>query len=165
MEKNSIQFLQSGLIEIVEGSGTPKFPYHTHNSFLIGVIKEGEAHLTIEKKEYFLSEGMTYLVPSNIGMSINPVTPYSYLTICLRGELKEQIEQYNIDNYVLQFIGDKISLLCNQFKSDRKEASFLNALIKTLNLQKIEQKVISDKRSSPIVEEAVNYINEQICID
>ncbi len=47
----------------------------------------------IDHKEYVLGSGMTYLIPSNIGISIGPVTPYSYLTVCIKKKVpKEYID-------------------------------------------------------------------------
>ncbi len=59
MVKNKICFLQCGNVEIVEGSGKPYFPYHTHNSFIIGVILKGNTLFSINNREFYLGAGMT----------------------------------------------------------------------------------------------------------
>lgn len=48
MSKNKVSFFQRGSVEIVNGEGIHRFPYHTHESFLMGVIKSGEVRVIIK---------------------------------------------------------------------------------------------------------------------
>ncbi len=45
MKKNQASFYQRGFVEIVNGKEIHEFPYHTQESFLIGVIKVVQKNL------------------------------------------------------------------------------------------------------------------------
>ncbi len=162
MKKNKISFFQKGSIEIVDGEGTHKFPYHTHDSFMIGVVKSGVAKFVIENNEHILVNGMTYLIPPNVGMSITPVKPYSYLTICIKNERKIQLGQYKSDLYILNNPGDRVMSLCNKFKFEKlSEEEFIDELVETLELQENREE-LNKEYSSTAVKDAVRYIKEHV---
>lgn len=94
---NQISFYLDGNIEIVIGVGLHKFPYHTHNSFMVGAVLEGCSEFNIYNKTSKLSKGDAYIVPSNTGIAINPVSDFSYITICLENELANAFRTHNID--------------------------------------------------------------------
>jgi AraC-like DNA-binding protein len=162
MTKNKVCFFQRGSIEIVDGEGSHEFPYHTHESFMIGVVKSGEAKFVIGSNEYILGKGMTYLVPPNVGMSITPVKPYSYLTICIKNGRKIQLGQYKSDLYVLYNLGERVIGLCERFKFENfPDEKFIIELIETLDIQNTKEELNKECVSAP-VKEAVKYIKEHV---
>lgn len=91
---NKISFYLDGNIEIVIGAGLHKFPLHTHNSFMVGAVLEGCGEFYIDNKTSKLSKGDAYIVPSNTGIAINPISDFSYITICLKNELAIIMKDY-----------------------------------------------------------------------
>lgn len=60
-------------ISLVESTGlSHNFPLHTHNSFIIGKIVEGDAVLIVKKNEYYLNKDSLYF--------INPFEPHKILS-------------------------------------------------------------------------------------
>ncbi len=162
MSKNKVSFYQKGSIEIVNGEGTHRFPYHTHESYLVGVIKSGEVRVFIGDREYLLMQGMTYIVPSKVGMSIMPVKPYSYLTICIKNGKLSGFEPYRQKQMVVQGVWEKIDSLCEQFTLLKlTEEEFIIRLCEILNLREAKIKSGS-KASSDVIRVAEKYINEHI---
>ncbi len=162
MTKNKVCFFQKGSIEIVDGEGTHEFPYHTHDSFMIGVVKSGEARFVIGNNEYILGKGMTYLVPPNVGMSITPLRPYSYLTICIKNERKTRLGQYKLELYVLQNPGERVISLCKRFKSEKLSGEkFVDKLVETLELQESKEE-LNKEYTSVAVKDALKYIKEHV---
>ncbi len=162
MTKNKVLFFLKGSIEIVDGEGKHEFPYHTHDSLLIGVVKSGEARFAIGSNEYLLGKGMTYLVPPNVGISINPIIPYSYLTICIKNHKTTRFGQYKLDLYVLNNMGECLIGLCERYKLKLlSDEEFINNLIKTLELQ--DNEVNQNKVcTSAAIMDAIIYIKEHV---
>ncbi len=157
--KNKACFYQKNSIEIVDGEGTHEFPYHTHESFMIGVIKSGKTKFVIGNNEYILVKGMTYLVPPNVGISITPMKPYSYLTICIKNEMKAPLLRYNSDLYVYYNLGVHVMRLCKDFKSNKLSSEqFVDKLIVTLQLQETNE--VLDNSYSPVVKDTIKFISE-----
>ncbi len=160
MKKNQALFFQKGFIEIVNGKGIHEFPYHTHESFLIGVIKSGSAKFIIDNKEYVLGSGMTYLVPSDIGISIAPVSPYSYLTICIKKKVM-QLDSSESEMYVRHDIGEKVIGLSKRFQMNRlTEDEFICELTSICNIKRGDE-VLNQYLDSDI-QKAVFYLKEHV---
>lgn len=85
MNTNEISFIQRGDIEIIEGRGPHKFPFHTHESFMIGIILEGKADFRIGNQTKTLGKDEVYIVPSHVGISITPKSDIHYITVCIKG--------------------------------------------------------------------------------
>jgi AraC-like DNA-binding protein/mannose-6-phosphate isomerase-like protein (cupin superfamily) len=164
MAKNDIRFFQKGMIEVVEGRGKPNFPFHSHQSFLVGVIKHGKAILKFNENEYELQDGMTYVVPSNIGFSLTPMTAYSYLTICIKDNLKDLLMRSMSSQTILSNIGQNICSLCESYQSEMSEEDFFDKLSALLGLQKnMDHTAIAQMSGDDgFVKEAVSYIDEHI---
>lgn len=162
MSKNKVYFFQKGSIEIVNGEGTHRFPYHTHESYLVGVIKSGEVRAIIGSGEYLLTQGMTYIVPSKVGMAITPVKPYSYLTICIKNDKMNKFEQCRSEQMVMRRLGDQIIDLSEQFISLRwTEEEFISQLCKIIDLR-VDKNESDVKYSSDVIRLAEKYIKEHI---
>lgn len=162
MSKNKVSFFQKHTIEVVEGEGVHQFPYHTHESYLVGVMKSGEARFAIGSRLYLLTEGMTYLVPPNVGISITPVKPYSYLTICIKNEKKADFGQYMPEPAVMQGLREAILTLCTRFTRDElTEEEFIHQLCGILALR-IHKEEFSKKYSGDAVQLAAKYIKNHV---
>jgi AraC-like DNA-binding protein len=157
--KNSISFFQKGPIEIVDGEGTHTFPYHTHQSFLVGVVKSGEARFVIGDTEYLLRAGMTYLVPPDVVMSITPTGPYQYLTVCIKDEEKTRCGKPAL--FVIEKTGKRIIDLCEDFKSGQlSDESFMGELGKTLWWT--DGNETCEECVNATIRDAVRYIREHV---
>lgn len=162
MSKNKVSFYQKGSIEIVNGEGTHRFPYHTHESYLVGVIKSGEVRVIIGSREYLLTQGMTYIVPSKVGMAIIPVKPYSYLTICIKNGKMDGFEPYRQKQMVMQGLWEKINSLSEQFTLlQLTEVEFIRRLCRIINLQEAKKKS-GVNNSRDVIRLAEKYIYEHI---
>lgn len=164
MPKNDIVFFQKGMFEVVEGKGRASFPFHSHQSFLVGVIKSGKAILKFNEKEYELQGGMTYVVPSEVGFSMRPITAYySYLTLCIKADSKNTLMQYFSKATVIFDIGESICDLCENFKAGINENNFFSGLVDILNLENRERIEISEQSGpNDFIAEAVTFIDEHI---
>jgi hypothetical protein len=163
MIKNDICFFQKGMIEIVEGKGRPSFPFHSHKSFLVGVIKSGKAILKFKENEYEVHDGMTYIVPSSTGFSLTPVTAYSYLTICIAESLKDVLMHYISTNTIRFNIGEDICSICQSYKLGMNADDFFYKLSNILGLENIDNmEILEESGENDFITEAVIYINEHI---
>lgn len=132
--KNSINFYEKGSVEILYGKSTHCFPLHSHESFCVGIIKKGEALFNINNCKKLLKENMIFIVPSNTGISINVDCEYHYITICLKNELKKQVENINFNKYYIEMdLGDQILYICDIFKRNNDEEEFLNSILKIIS--------------------------------
>lgn len=154
-EKNQITFYQNGSIEIVDGKGKVSFPYHTHNCFMLGIITSGQMDMTIMNITYRMQPGTIYIIPSNIGMSMQYVTEFSYTSICLKDEIADYMNTFQVDTHVLSDLGLCLSLLCDQYRENQDIVRFIQSIIKLLKLKK--RKNIG--AVNPLILQAVAYIN------
>ena len=158
---NKISFYMAGNIEIVIGTGMHEFPYHTHNSFMVGAIMNGSGEFCIGDENSKLYKEDIYVVPSNTGISIKPVNDFSYITICLKNDLADRMTEYEVNEYYYIGLGDVLFEFANTFQMERiDEKDFVNKIIGLLGLKKVpDSKVV---RSEAIIN-AVQYI--QSCED
>ncbi len=162
MIKNCVQFFRKGSIEIVSGEGMHDFPYHTHESLLIGVIISGSVRFCIEQFEYELKQGMTYLVPPDTGSSLTHIEPYRYITICIRQEMQLALAFDKNSQYVVEGIGRSILELCSLFSSGLfSQEEFLSHLSELLPLQE-RSKELQINRKQPETLAAIDYIHEHV---
>lgn len=152
---NQISFYLDGNVEIVIGKGLHKFPYHTHSSFMVGAILDGCSEFNIDNKVSKLSKGDAYIVPSNTGIAINPISDFSYITICLKNEWAIIMKDYKADNYFYSDLGDNLLELGNAFRMHTiDEQCFAMHLIDMFALHKISASV-----RSMCTEKMVQYLN------
>lgn len=156
MEKNDIRFYQYDNVEIVEGKGMPTFPYHTHDSYIVGVIRSGEVQITIGNNNYTLKEGSIYVVPSGTGHSISPVSIYSYLTICIKGEYIKMMGDYS---GIILTESDKVLHLCNEVFMSKDVDKFIASLSIILNEYLLSQKMNTKSKEPLMVSDIKYYIN------
>ena len=152
---NKISFYLDGNIEIVIGAGLHKFPLHTHNSFMVGAVLEGCGEFNIDNKTSKLSKGDAYIVPSNTGIAINPISDFSYITICLKNELAIIMKDYRAESYYYSDLGDSLLELGNAFRAHNiDEQCFTMHLIDMFALYKV-----SAPAKSLLTEKTVQYLN------
>lgn len=152
---NKISFYLDGNIEIVIGVGLHKFPLHTHNSFMVGAVLEGCGEFYIDNKTSKLSKGDAYIVPSNTGIAINPISVFSYITICLKNELAIIMTDYRAESYYYSDLGDSLLELGNAFRAHNiDEQCFTMHLIDMFALYKV-----SAPAKSLLTERTVQYLN------
>lgn len=152
---NKISFYLDGNIEIVIGAGLHKFPLHTHNSFMVGAVLEGCGEFYIDNKTSKLSKGDAYIVPSNTGIAINPISDFSYITICLKNELAIIMKDYRAESYYYSDLGDSLLELGNAFRAHNiDEQCFTMHLIDMFALYKV-----SAPAKSLLTERTVQYLN------
>ena len=137
--KNDIKMYEKGSIEILHAKSQQSLPLHSHECFCFGVVLGGEADFIIGDKKKFLREGMTFLIPSNTGVTIDTPNGYSYITICLKNEIKDRLMQYSYNNFFPQGGERKcdpesenaaasINDICVRFIEDGCEERFLDSI-------------------------------------
>lgn len=144
--KNIIKFYEKGSVEIVYGESTHCFPLHSHKSFCIGVITKGKVLYTIDNNKCLLEELMLFILPSNTGISISPSSEYSYITICFKNELSNQLDYIKFSKYFLKLkYTEEIFVLCHTFQENNDENWFLNSILKLIS-SAIEPYYINQKK-------------------
>lgn len=152
---NKVSFYLDGNIEIVTGVGMHKFPYHTHNSFMVGAILEGCSEFYIGNKVSKLSKEDAYIVPSNTGIAINPINDFVYITICLKDELATIMKDKKTESYFYPGLGNKLLKLGKDFRMHNiDEQCFAMHIIDLFALNKV-----SNLNKSVCTEKAVQYLN------
>lgn len=111
---NKIKFYQKNNLEIIIGQGMHPFPYHMHDSFMIGGLLEGNAFFKIGNQTKMMNAGGTYVVPSHTGISITPNDNIKYYTICLKGKLKNNFTSRMIRENFLNIDAFELFGLCQK---------------------------------------------------
>lgn len=131
--KNIIHFYEKGSVEIVYGKSTHSFPLHSHESFCVGVIINGSALFNINNTSCLLKESMTFIIPSNTGISITADSEYNYITLCFKNNLKDQVANIKFSKYFVQLKSTKEMLvLCDKFKRSNNEKDFLSSILELI---------------------------------
>lgn len=161
MGANKISFIQKGAIEMVDGQGTHSFPFHTHESFMIGVILEGKADFRIGTQAKLLEKDMVYTVPSNVGISITPHTPIHYITLCIKGTLRQSFNAFK-ENFYDEEMGKGLVKCIHQWRNEEiEEREFIQSLIKCLG-DAMPIEVEGMREDSHFVEQVAEYIRNHI---
>lgn len=162
---NELSFFTDGNIEIIVGIGMHEFPYHTHNSFMVGAILEGCGEFRIDGNISTLYKGDCYIVPPNTGISIKPICDFSYITICLKKELAINMKEYRCDSFYYPNLSDQLLELVTSFRSNQvDERYFTDYIVNTFGLYRVSNTVKAD-----ITLKAIQYINNhcesKFCLD
>lgn len=151
---NRVSFYINGNIEIIVGAGMHKFPYHTHNSFLVGAVLEGYGEFCIDDKIATLHEGDCYIVPSDKGVAINPKGNFSYITVCLKNELSTFMKAYKSDCYYYSGLSNRLLELTTNFQIQNiDEKSYVVHIVDLFGLYKT-----SNPDRSECIVKAIQYI-------
>ena len=165
-EKNEISFYKQKTLEIIEGRGLIDLPYHTHNSYVIGVITSGKLQLCIKEQEYHVGKGAVFIDPSNVGISLRHETSFSYRVFCFSHEAADYFNSMQPEELVVNDIGVTINELYEKYKKDGSQRDFMKSLTKVLNFTpKADMEQNSHKSSDPkrqLVQQAVNFMEEHV---
>ena len=106
MNKSSIAFLDFETIEIVTGNGSHSFPLHIHRTDCYGTITKGKVALNCNGLK-ILNAGDSYWIPAAVPHSFTAINgeEYSYETICIRKESKNEEEQGWLQNAKAYIMG------------------------------------------------------------
>lgn len=155
---NKISFYIWNDIEIVTGKGMHEFPYHSHNSYMVGAVLDGCAEFCIDKHFSVLNKNDVYVVSSNTGMSMKPRNEFSYITVCFKNNLANMLNQYEAKKYYYSGLGNVLLKISNDFQTNSiDEIAFTNALIKLLDLKVLNTPL---QTKNPTITKAMQYIND-----
>lgn len=168
--KNKIDFFEKNSIEILFAQSEHNFPLHSHESFCFGIVEEGEVIFTINGRKRVLYPGMAYIIPSNIGVIIQAKKRYRYLTICIKDERKEQLNNLKFDDYFLTFqSSDKVHKLCMNYIQNGSPDTFISKIMNLMQPVIVNEEHDQDSSKNEIVEAASSYIrkyaNEKFSLD
>lgn len=166
--KNDIKMFERNSIEILYAKGLCSLPLHSHECFCFGVVLDGEATFLIDDKRKELRKGMTYLIPSNVGVTIDTdagTYGYSYITICLKNELKDNLMIYQYDNFFPHDDkADEIMHICDRFIGGGSQRKFLEDVTELI-LDGAGEAANSDSEDDyekKLVTEASDYIKSHL---
>jgi AraC-like DNA-binding protein len=168
--KNRIDFFEKNSIEILFAQSEHNFPLHSHESFCFGIVEEGEVTFTINGRKRVLYPGMAYIIPSNIGVIIQAKKQYRYLTICIKDEWKERLNNLKFDDYFLTFkSSDMVHKLCMNYIQNGSPAIFISKIMNLMQPVIVNEEHYQESSKSEIVEAASSYIrqnaNEKFSLD
>lgn len=166
-DKNKVYFYNAGEIEIVFGEGQHSFPWHTHESFCIGIILEGKALMRIGEEEAVIEEGTCFINPSHVGIKIEPKGKYKYITVCFKEDCKDKFNNMALKSYFIKIQQpERFKDLCQKFiqsKQDKLFADDIKQLIEEVIIIKDRKSNEEAKQSSEqIVMKACSYIKEHL---
>lgn len=160
--KNRIDFYEKNSIEILFASSSHTFPLHSHECFCFGVVEEGCVTFSINGNCKMLRPGMAFIIPSNVGVSIQAEGHYRYITICMKNKWKESLKHLQFKDYFLEFsTSEEIRRICmNYIKSGSAEAFVQSILFLMQPVTVKGPEKCEKKATSGIVETAGKYICE-----
>lgn len=166
--KNIIKMFEKDSIEILKADSSHSFPLHSHECFCLGVVDRGRVCFTIGKQERILTVGMCFLIPSNVGVMIEPVERYGYTTICFKNEIKEYLMGYDYDDYFPRLCTktdgnclELLSSLCDSYTAGDTRQIFMDGILSLLKDFMKEKKISGT--TDDIVEKGKAYI--RACVD
>jgi len=158
--KNQIDFYEKNSIEILFASSSHTFPLHSHECFCFGVVEEGCVTFSINGNRMMLLPGMAFIIPSNVGVSIQADGHYRYITICMKDKWKEYMKHLEFKGYFLTFSSSmRIHEMCLDYIKSGFAEEFVQLIVTLMQpvvvkgLEKCERKA-----SGGIVEVAGEYI-------
>ena len=145
---NKIRFIDKVNLEIVIGTGNHIFKRQTHESYIFGTLLAGTETMTIGEQSAEMEEGWLYVLPSNTPLEIMPHGEISYLSICMKGELKDFLQEYEPQNYFIRHNGERLIFYVSQVQGNLLESHALaDELIRLFCLKKRKKPVF--RRSIP----------------
>lgn len=156
--KNKINLYEQGQIELLFLKSDHEFPLHSHESWCIGIVTEGTVLFSINGKEKLLKRGMVYIIPSNIGVSIKPQHMYKYVSVCIKGDLKEVLNGMDFCKYYMELEDvDEFLIPCYNFMWSGDENKFVDEICTLLQS-------VADSSENQSEEEIINEISPNIKI-
>jgi AraC-like DNA-binding protein len=127
---NEINIYKQGNVELLFCSSTHSFPLHSHESWCIGMVTEGEVLFGIHDEECLLKRGMLYVIPSNKGVRIIAKKKYNYTTICFKSELVDYFNTCGLEHYFMQLLDiDDFQKPCYDFMWNGEENKFAEEIL------------------------------------
>lgn len=157
--KNKISFYESGSIEILYARSSHCFPLHSHESFCIGLVVDGQVDFEIDNKKKSLRKNMMFIIPSNTSILINTESEYKYITICIKNKLKDKLNSTNFSDYFLNIDNSSsVISICDKFKKDNDENYFIDSLLKIIDKVIIKENIPKNDTENDIVPKICSYI-------
>jgi AraC-like DNA-binding protein len=107
-----------------------------------------------------LCQGMAFIIPSNIGVSIQAEGHYRYITICMKNKWKEYLKHLEFKNYFLTFsTSEKIHRMCTNYIKNGSAKTFVQSIIVLMHPVTVKcSKKFEKKEINSIVKAAGEYI-------
>lgn len=159
--KNEITSYEQGNVELLFCSSNHSFPLHSHESWCIGMVTEGEVLFQIHDEECLLKKGMVYIIPSNTGVRITANKKYKYITVCIKNKLREVFDLYSIHPYFLQASDiDDFQKACYDFMWNGEEKKLTQDILEIM--KPVIRKDAADQTSnvSNAISKATQIIRE-----
>jgi len=160
----NIVFIPRKSVELVIGAGNRTFHTQTHKSFFIGMIKTGRVKLRVGNDIRELSNGMCYMVPPDTETSMCPVTPYHYLTVCLKSPLGGSLEAVNCTSLAYNTVTE-FCRLCDAFLHTGDENIFVTSILSLFWPERPSVSTEDKKTKTEFVSEAIRYIETHLSED
>lgn len=165
-EKNVINFWKQETLEIIEGRGAIDLPRHTHNSYVIGVITSGKLKICMKEKEYHVEKGTAFIVPSNVGISMQHETSYSYTVFCFSKEAADYFNGLQPSQLIIKDVGVAIRKVYEQYQKNHNQRVFMESLKNVLCFSRKEDREQDECKEldtrHQIVQQAVAYMKEHV---
>ncbi len=161
--KNKIDIYDKNDIEILIAHSSHTFPLHSHESFCLGMVEDGEVTFTIAGEKKTLHRGMVYIIPSDTGVRIETASSYRYIVLCIGGRWKDLLNRDTFRSHYLELSSpETFKKLCAAYiaGSDRTSAQALIRgimhLMRPVMDSSADQTPIT--RDNSIVRDACHYI-------
>lgn len=157
--KNEIDIYEQGNVELLFCGSTHSFPLHSHESWCIGMITEGEVLFRIHDEECLLKQGMLYVIPSNTGVKITAKRKYKYITICFKSELRDFFCPCRLEHYFMQLLDmDGFQKPCHNFMWSGNENKLAEEMLALIQPMFTKEQCNTEHSRSDTIQKAVEYI-------
>ena len=160
----NIVFIPRKSVELVIGAGNRTFYTQTHKSFFIGLIKTGRVRLIVGDDIRELSDGMCYMIPPDTETSMYPITPYHYLTVCLKSPFGGLLEVVDCANLAYE-VSMEFCRLCDAFLHTGDENLFVNGILSLFWPERLFVKPEDKKNKTEFISDAIRYIENHLSDD
>lgn len=163
--KNKIQMFEKDSIEILIAESEHTLPLHSHECFCFGIVFSGEVHFRINDQEKLLKKDDLFIIPSNVGVTINAKERYGYITMCLKNDIKDSLMQFDYKDYFMNVESpDCIYEACDAFVNGGSRDEFLKSILPFLMRVQTE-KSLDEKKNDEVVNKAMEYIKSHVYDD
>lgn len=161
--KNKITIYEQGNVEILFCNSNHDYPLHSHESWCMGVVTEGEVTFQIASEECNLKRGMFFLIPSNTGVKITPVKKFKYINISIKNELRSSLDNLKFDQFFLKLKDvDEFTDICYDFMWYGDEEALIRRLISLINPLLCLDSMKKKKEISEPVSNAIKYMKNHV---
>lgn len=162
-KKNKITIYEQGNVEVLFCKSTHEYPLHSHESWCMGVVTEGEVIFSIADAKCILKRGTLFLIPSNTGVKITPVTQFKYINISIKNELRDTFRDLKFDQFFLKLNDvDEFVEPCYDFMWNGDEQKLVQQMHSLLSPLLCVDSLKKKKEISEPVQKAITYIKSHI---